>query len=120
MNKIKVEIGSKAMSELTAKNILQIVLIEGCCPSTEYWNQPELLDFDNEMFSDTIVIEFVSYRTNDNMRSREFIFFFNFKEFRFHYTNDYHRNNKIQPNNKRIQLSTLRYLIEQGFNVPIY
>lgn len=120
-NKILVEIGSKSMSELTAENILKIVLIEGCCPSTEYWNEPELLDFDNKMFSDTAVIEFVSYRKDDNKRSSEFTFFFNFEKFRFHYVKENEREDKNrQYNGQRVQLPTIRYLIEQGFNVPIY
>jgi len=117
MNKIKVEIGSKAMSELTPENMLHIVSIEGCSPSHEYWNKPDLLDFDNKMFSNVIVVEYVCYRKKDNKRSAEFTFFFQFKEFYFHYSRDDHHK---QPNHKRVGLSTLRYLIEQGFNVPIY
>ena len=121
MNKIKVEIGSKAMSDLTAKNILQIVLIEGCSPCLQYWDKPILTDFTNTLFSNTMTIDYHSFRKHDKIRSSKFTFFFNFKDFSFHYMRDLERNHGLDESKEtRISLVTLRYLIEQGFNVPIY
>lgn len=116
-----IEIGNKPLKELTAEDLRQIIIIEGCSPSLEYWNEPEITDFTNTMFSDTIVIDYLAYRKEDNLKSCEYTFFFNFKDFRFHYVRDYEKGNpNYQPNGKRVGLSTLRYLISQGFDVPLY
>jgi hypothetical protein len=117
INNMNVEIGNKPLKELTAEDLRQIVLIEGCSPSLEYWNEPEITDFTNTLFSDTIVIEYLSYRKEDNLKSCEYTFFFNFKDFIFHYEKG---NPNHQPNGKRVGLETLRYLISQGFDVPLY
>jgi hypothetical protein len=118
---MNVEIGNKPLKELTAEDLRQIVLIEGCSPSLEYWNEPQITDFANTLFSDTIVIDYLAYRKDDNLKSCEYTFFFNFKEFRFHYVRYYEKvNPNHQPNSKRVGLETLRYLISQGFDVPLY
>jgi len=114
-------IGNKPLKNLTTENLRQIIIIEGCSPSLEYWDEPEITDFKNTMFSDTIVIDYISHRKEDNMRSCEYTFFFNFKDFRFHYIRDYDKGNpNYKPNGRRVGLSTLRYLIKEGFDVPIY
>lgn len=119
--KIKLEIGDKPLKELTQEDLKQIIIIEGCLPSLEYWNEPKITDFNNTMFSDTIVIDYYSLRKKDNLKSSEYVFFFNFKDFRFHYTKDYNENNQNQQSNgKRVKIETIRFLIKNGYNVPIY
>lgn len=118
---MKIIIGNKPLKELTAEDLRQIVIIEGCSPSLEYWNEPEVTDFRNDVFSDTIVIDYIAHRKGDNLKSCEYTLFFDFKDFRFHYVRDYEKGNlNHQPNGKRIGLETIRYLIEKGFDVPIY
>ncbi len=115
------EIGNKSLKELTAENMRQIVIIEGCSPALEFWNEPEIIGFDNQMFSDTIVLDHVSHRKSDYFRSVEYTFFFDFKKFSFHYVRDSEKDQpNRQPNGQRAGLETLRYLIEQGFDVPLY
>jgi hypothetical protein len=121
-----IEIGNKSFSDLTADDIKQIILIEGCSPVPEHWSEPVIMDFNNTMFSDTVVADFVSYRKSDNMKSCEYTFFFNFKDFHIHYVRDLYvrdleKNNPVyRPKGKSIKLETLKYLIKQGFDVPIY
>ena len=54
---MQIKIGNKNMAHLTGEHLIQIIMIIGTCPSFEYWNKPEILDFSNDTFSDTIVME---------------------------------------------------------------
>lgn len=68
------QIGNKPLKELTAEDLRQIVLIEGCSPSLEFWNEPEITRFNNTTFSDTIVIDYLAYRKDDffyNKKSKD-------------------------------------------------
>lgn len=118
---MQIQIGAKKLSDLTAENILEIVKIIGCTPSFEYWNEPVLLDFSNTMFSDTIVIDYVSYRKSDNKKSCEYSFYFDFKRLRWHYVKDFEIHSpKYRHHANNVDMSVLRYLINEGFDVPIY
>lgn len=121
-----IEIGNKPLKEMTAEDLLQLVIIEGCCPvimsnGKKIWNEPIIKDFDNKMFSDTHVLDYVSFRCIDNAKSCEYSFFFNWKSLNWFYSRDYHIN-KIQEDNRthRACLETIKYLISKGYDVPIY
>lgn len=120
-----IKIGNKPLRELTVEDLRQIVIIEGCCPvimrnGKEIWDEPIVCDFNNTLFSDTIVIDYYSHRKSDNLKSCEFTFFFNFKDFSFHYERDYEKEDSDhQSKSKRVGLEVLRYLIRQGFDVPL-
>lgn len=116
-----IEIGNKPLSELTSKNIMDIVSIIGAAPSSEFWKEPELLDFDNELFNETITVDYVCYRKSDNKRSCEYSFFLNHKKFYWHYTKDYERLQKQHRHHSReFSMEVWKYLIQQGFDVPLY
>ena len=120
-----IEIGNKPLKEMSAEDLRQIVIIEGCCPTIihngkEIWGEPEIADFNNTMFSDTLTLDYTSYRKSDNLKSADYIFFFNFKDFIFHYTKDYEQNTDQPSNGGRVGLETLRYLIANGYDVPLY
>ena len=116
-----IEIGSKPLKELTVENVIDIVKIIGAMPCLEYWHEPTVIEFDNTMFSDTIVVYYKSYRISDNKESQEYMFFLDFKRFHWHYSKDYERVNKLQRHHSReFSLEVLRYLIKQGFDVPLY
>ena len=118
---MKLEIGNKPLSELTAENVMDMILMIGACPSLEFWNKPIITDFNNKMFSDTVVIDYHSYRIEDNRESSHYIFFFNFKDFHWQYTKDFEIYHKTQRHHtKNLGVPELRYLIKQGFNIPIY
>jgi hypothetical protein len=118
---MNLEIGNKSLKELTPEDLRQIVIIEGCSPSLEFWNEPIIIYFTNTMFKNTIVIDYLAHRKKDNLKSCEYTFFFNFKDFRFHYVRDYEKGSpNYRQNGKRVSLSTLRYLIQKGFDVPLY
>ncbi len=121
MSTHRIEIGNKPLKELTPNDIIEIVKIIGCSPSLKYWHDPTLLDFSNTLFSDTIVVDYVSYRKSDNKKSCEYTFFFNWVELRWHYLKDFERHLKqYRPHNKLASLPLLRFLIKKGFNVPLY
>lgn len=116
-----IEIGNKPLKELTSDNLIEIIKIIGCTPSPKYWNESTLLDFNNTMFSDTIVVDYTSYRTADNKKSCDYTFFFNFKDLRWHYLKDFERHmRQHRQHSSLVSLPVLRYLIEQGFDVPLY
>ncbi len=117
---MKIEIGDKPLKELTAEELLEIIMIEGCCPSLEFWNKPEIVEFDNKMFGDTLVLDFISHRKEDGIQSGSYAFFLDFNRFSYHYTKDYEQNKNQPINGRRVGIETLKYLIGQGYNVPIY
>lgn len=118
-----IEIGNKPLKEMTAQDLLQIVIIEGCCPvimhnGEKIWNEPVITDFDNKMFSDTLVLDYTSFRVSDNMKSANYVFFFNWNDFNWHYSKYYEQNKNLNP--KRVCFETIKYLIAQGYDVPLY
>jgi len=119
-----IEIGNKPLKELTSEDLLQIVIIEGCCSvimhnGEKIWNEPVITDFNNTMFSDSLTLDYTSYRKSDNLKSSDYIFFFNFKDFSYHYTKDYEQNKNQLIKSKRVKLETVRYLINKGYDVPL-
>lgn len=119
INNDKIKIGARSLTELSANDLLQIIMIIGCCPSLQYWNNPIITDFDTVKFSDTYVLDYHSFRKEDNLKSRDYIFFFDFEHFRYHYTIDFSvKNNIIQPKGENISFEVYRYLIKQGFYIP--
>lgn len=121
-----IEIGNKPLKEMTAEDLLQIVIIEGCCPvimhnGEKIWNEPVITDFTNAMFSDTLVLDYTSYRVSDNMKSADYVFFFKWKDFHWHYSKDYEKNKEQDPNQRnRVCFETIKYLITKGYDVPLY
>lgn len=113
-----IEIGNKPLKELTQEDALQIAIIEGCIPSLDYWNVPNILNYNTTMFSDTNVLSFESYRTSDNICSGEFNVFLDIKKFSFHYTRDYEMNREQENKGSRFGLETIYFLIKQGYHIP--
>jgi len=105
---------------MTADDLLQIVIIEGCLPSLEYWDKPTIVDFDNKMFATTHCLDYYSLRTEDKIKSSDYTFFFDFLGFSFHYTRDYEKDKEQKINGRRISIETLRFLISKGYDVPLY
>jgi len=115
------EIGAKPLSEISPENVMDLVKMIGALPSLQFWNEPVITDFSNTTFSDTVVIDYVSYRIEDNRKSSEYTFFFNFKDFSWHYTKDfeiYHKQQRHHSN--RLSIKEFRYLLQQGFDIPFY
>lgn len=115
-----IEIGNKPLKEMSAEDLKQIVMIEGCCPGLQYWEEPTIIEFDNTMFGTTHVLDYTSYRKSDKLQSSHYTFFFDFKDFRCHYTRDYEDNKNQASNGKSVGLETIKYLIQKGYDVPLY
>ena len=109
----------KDLKNITKEDVLEIILIEGCHNSLEFWDKPIITDFDNNIFSDTVVLDYFSYRTADNLKSKPFKFFFNFNKLDFHYTIDYEndKTNGGMKRSSRVKIETVKYLISQRYNV---
>lgn len=125
INIMIIEIGNKPLKEMIAEDLLQLVIIEGCCPVMKYdgkqiWSEPKITDFDNTMFSDTLVMDYNSYRIRDNYKSSDFTFFFDYKKFQYHYTVDYERNKNQDLKRNRLTLESIKFLISKGYDVPLY
>lgn len=116
---MNIKIGDKKLSSITADDVLQIVIIEGCIPCLDYWHKPIILDFDNTMFSDSIVLDYQSFRIKDNIESSIFVFFFNHKDISYHYHRDRHSIERRVGGN-RLKLDSIKYLISRGYDIPIY
>lgn len=112
-----IEIGSKPLKEMTAEDVRQIVMIEGCCAALQFWNEPIVLDFDNTTFGNTRVIDYHSFRTEDNKQGAIFTFFLDFESFRWHYTKD---KSTQTYGSGDFSIDVFRYLIRAGYDVPIY
>lgn len=113
-----IEIGTANLKDLTKEQLIEIILIEGCTLHLDYWNQPVILDFNNKMFSDTLVIDFNQFRKEDNLQGRTIVFFFDFKDFSYHW----HFKDDINSARRghRIKMETIKYLIKKGFDMPLY
>lgn len=114
----QITIGDKGLMSITEEDVLKIIEIEGCCPSLDYWNPPITKDFCNTMFSDTVFLIHYSRRKEDHVKSRELVFFLNCKEFMFHYHEEgvdsrYH-------SSRELSMKSIKYLIQQGYDLPIY
>lgn len=122
---ITIEIGSKPLKEISKEDLLQIVIIEGACNviihgGEKIWNEPVITDFDSTMFSDTVVLHYNSYRVRDNMKSADYIFFFNHKKFSWHYSRDYEATRKQDGDSRNASINVIQYLISKGYDVPVY
>ncbi len=116
-----IKIGSKKLSDLTAKNLKEIAIIAGAIPSLEFWNHPVILEFSNTTFSDTITLIYKSYRKSDGKESMEICFFFNWEKLRWNYTKDYEiLGIKAPKHNREANFEIIKYLIAEGYDVPIY
>lgn len=118
---MKLDIGTKKLSDLTAENIRQIAIIVGAVPSLEFWKEPAICQFNKTSFSDQIVLSYKSYRKFDMKESSLINFFFNWKKLRWHYTKDFEILGHKSPHyHREANFKVIKYLIAEGYDVPIY
>lgn len=53
----EITIGDKSLMQISKEDILQLAVMQGCCAHLDFWNYPTLLEYDNTMFSDTVVLQ---------------------------------------------------------------
>ena len=113
----QVTIGDKPLMQISKEDILQLAIMQGCCAHLEYWNPPVLLEYNNTMFSDSVWITYQSTRKSDSIKSDVLVFFFNVRDISYHY----HRENMTEQwYGRRLNLDVIKFLIEKGYDVPIY
>lgn len=111
----QITIGDKSLKNITQEEVLQIAIIEGCCGVKTFWEPNNILDFDNKMFSDTIVLKFDEKRKMDGVISTPMNFFLNVKGYYWH---GEFSGRKTQTSH--INMETIKYLIHRGYDMPIY
>ena len=114
----EIQIGDKSLRELSAEDLRQLVMIEGCCPGFGGWSEPVVSDFDNTMFRDCCVIEYCCTRKDDGTPSSLFSFYFDYDCGGYFYVRDPF-GNPWRSAGKRPSMAALRYLIREGFDVPL-
>lgn len=112
-----ITIGDKPLKLISQEDLLKVVEIEGCLPDFQYWHKPTVTDINNTMFSDTVIISYCSYRKHDGKLSNEFTFYFDHKRLSCHYTR---ADREWKPNGKRLSIDTIKFLVQNGYDVPIY
>jgi hypothetical protein len=115
---MNIKIGDKKLLDLTPINLIDIAIIEGIHLHLEYWNMPNIIEFDNSLFSDTMVISYNQTKISDNILGDSIIMFFNYETFSHHWHFEHKERNTSSQ--KNICIETIKYLIKQGYNIPIY
>lgn len=114
---VNITIGNTPLTDITKEDLLEIVVLEGCCPHISWWGTPEIVDFNNTIFSTCVVLDHISKRISDGLKSDILVFYFETKDLTFHWHKDgetsrFYRN--------RIGIDSIKFLIKKGYNVPIY
>lgn len=114
----KIVIGNKNLSDLSAENLIDIAILEGVCSPLQFWNFPSVIEFNNTMFSDTLVVYFNQKKIHENRYGKTIVFCFNFVNFYFHwhFEHDHIKTSKCS----NVRMSTVKYLIDQQFDLPLY
>lgn len=113
----QITIGDKPLMQISEEDILQLAVVQGCCACLDYWNYPVLLEYDNTMFSDNIWITYQSTRKSDGIKSDILVFFLSVRDISYHY----HREDMTkQWHGERLKMEAIKFLIEKGYDVPIY
>lgn len=113
----QITIGDKPLMQISKEDLLQVAVMNGCSACLSHWNYPILLEYDNTMFSDTVIISYKSTRKDDGAESTPLVFFFCTRDLSFFY----HREDISNPTHgKRLDLNVIKFLIEKGYDVPIY
>lgn len=113
----QITIGDMPLMKISQEDVLQIAVIQGCCPQLDYWTYPTIIEFDNTMFSDTVVLSHQSTSKEDGSNSGILVFFFSTRDLSYHF----HREDRTVPfYGKRLNLKAIKFLIEKGYDVPIY
>lgn len=113
----QITIGDKPLMQISPEDLLELAVILGACPCLDYWNRPEIIRFCNTLFSDTIYIIYNATRIKDGMDSEEIVFYFHTNRLGYHYHREREGDRNICD---RLSIEAIKYLIEKGYNVPIY
>lgn len=111
-----IEIGNKSFKELTQDDIVEIAKIEGAHSAFEFWGDIKVIGFNNKMFRDTSFIEYTQTRKTDNEERRPITFYFNYVDLDWHFNVE----GDTYKRTGRLRIESIKYLIKQGFDVPIY
>ena len=115
-----IKIGDTPLVGISEEDLKQIVMIEGCCCSLEYWHEPIVTGIDSTMFSDKTVLDYHSLRISDGYKSSDFTFFLNTDSFSYHHCKDLYNSPLTRSaEGRRLGIKSLAFLIKQGYNIPL-
>jgi len=115
--KKQITIGSKKLSDLSADNLVDIAKIEGVHLYFQSWKEIIVSDFSNTLFSDTLVVDYAQKKIDNEDFERTIVFFFNFKNFCYHW---HFKGENNTRESRRLSIESLKYLIDNGFDLPLY
>lgn len=115
MKETIIKMGDRKLSSIKAEEVLQVAIIEGCIAHPDYWFLPTIIEFNDSMFTDSVTLDYKSVRKADNIESDPITFFFEHKDFSFHY----HSSRLDRSHAERFSFETIRYLLQQGFYLPL-
>lgn len=113
----QITIGDKPLMQISPEDLLELAIIQGCCPCLDFWDRPEIVDSCNTLFSHTTFIRYFSKRKKDGQGCDTIIFYFHTNRLSYHY----HRDN--EPNRaicERLSIEAIKFLIEKEYDIPIY
>lgn len=114
-----ITIGDKPLMSITKEDLLQIAVIEGCTPCLEYWSYPEVTDFDNSMFSTSVIVEYNCKNLESGNESGNMTFWFDAVDLtRFYYRD--RSSSWVERTSSLLKPESLKFLIKQGYDVPLY
>ena len=113
----QITIGNTPLMKITKEDVLEIIIIEGCCPHMSCWSKPDIVNFDNTMFSRCVVLDHTSTRINDGLLSDLLVFYLDCQDLTFHWHKE---NNTDRFYIKRIGLESIKFLLKKGYDIPIY
>lgn len=114
--KKKSTIKLKKLSELGINSLIDIAIIEKVCLPLDNWEFPHYVYFSDMLFIDSIILEFRQKKKNEDYYGESIIFSYNFKSFCFYW---YFKNAPQLKETKNISIETIKYLIDNNYDVPI-
>ncbi len=114
-----ITIGDKPLKELSKEDIIELVLIEKCHKVLEFWGQPVPVGIDKKTFPDTIVLDFEQSRIEDGYKGGNVVFFLDIEKLSFHHYVENSPGEHLRKSSL-LNIHSLKYLIKNGFDIPIY
>lgn len=113
----QITIGDKPLMQITPEDLMELAVIQGCCPCLDFWNRPEIVEFCDTLFSDTVFIRYYSTRISDGLESEPIVFYFATNRLDYHY----HRERELNRNIcDKLGIEAIKFLIKKGYDIPIY
>lgn len=118
-----ITIGDLPLKNILKEHLLEVALIEGVHlvmnhDGNDFWHRPYILDYSNKMFHDTITMDYRQKRVSDGLEGKTIVLFFNHENLTYHW--HFENEGYNQRPTHRLKIQSIKYLIQKGYNIPIY